>query len=166
MYLTYESIQANEFLKASEDYASGASVLFLGMVRDHSEGRNPMIPAHSQELDAPVFAGRKVLYLEYEAYEEMAERLLQELIQRAFAAWPLEEVRLLHRLGRVELGEIAVAIDVRSAHRDEAYQASRFLIEEIKHKVPIWKKEYFADGTSEWSKCAGHGLYADVPTSA
>jgi molybdopterin synthase catalytic subunit len=92
--------------------------------------------------------------LEYDAYEEMAERILGELVGKACRQWDLEEVKLLHRLGRVELGEIAVAIAVESAHRNEAYQASRFLIEEIKHTVPIWKKEYFADGTSEWSLCS------------
>lgn len=112
----------------------GASVLFLGTVRDHSEDK-------------------EVLYLEYEAYEEMAERLMAELVACAFRRWTLEEVRLLHRLGRVALGEIAVAIEVHSAHRDEAYQASSYLIEEIKHRVPIWKKEYFTDGTHQWSAC-------------
>ncbi len=116
---------------------AGASVIFLGIVREYSQGK-------------------KVFYLEYEAYEEMAERILKELVKAAFERWPLEEVRVLHRLGRVELGEIAVVIEVQSSHRDEAYQASRFLIEEIKHKVPIWKKEYFEDGTNEWSLCQFH----------
>lgn len=127
-------IYASEFLEMTNDFRSGASLLFLGTVRNHSEGR-------------------EVLYLEYEAYEEMAEKMIAELIAEAFQRWPLEGIRLFHRLGRVELGEIAVAIAVETAHRDEAYQASRYLIEGIKHKVPIWKKEYFADGTSQWSRC-------------
>ena len=117
-----------------QGFRTGASVLFLGIVRDHSNER-------------------KVLYLEYEAYEAMAERILETLIVAAPQQFKTEEIRLVHRLGRVNLGEIAVAIRVESAHRDEAYAASRYLIEEIKHKVPIWKKEYFSDGTSEWSQC-------------
>jgi len=126
-----------------ERYLSGASVFFLGIVRDNSQGRG-------------------VLYLEYEAYEEMAERMIQELVDSAFRRWVVEDIKILHRLGRVELGEIAVAIEVRSVHRDEAYEASRSLIEEIKNKVPIWKKEYFSDGTSEWSPCQFH---AELPRS-
>ncbi len=117
-----------------ENFHSGAEVIFLGKVRDHSQGR-------------------KVLYLEYEAYEAMAENLIEDLIAEAKTLWKIDRVRILHRLGKVRLGEIAVWIEVGSAHRDEAYRASRFLIEEIKHKVPIWKKEYFEDGTSEWSLC-------------
>lgn len=144
MHLTREPIRVEEFLGQVMDFAAGASVLFLGHVRDHSEEK-------------------KVLYLEYEAYEEMAERGIKELVDCALRRWPLEGVKILHRLGRVHLGKIAVAIAVESVHRDEAYAASRFLIEEIKHKVPLWKKEYFSDGTSEWSLCKDH---VDLPTSA
>lgn len=135
MYLTRTSIRASEFLEMTGNFKSGASLLFLGTVRNHSEGR-------------------EVLYLEYEAYEELAEKMMAELIGGTFQRWRIEGIKLLHRLGRVALGEIAVAIAVESTHRDEAYQASRHLIEGIKHKVPIWKKEYFADGTSQWSRCA------------
>lgn len=134
MYLTRNPIPFDLFLKAPCDFRNGAGVLFLGTVRNHSQGR-------------------EVLYLQYEAYEEMAERILKELVASALNQWDLHEIKLLHRLGHVPLGQIAVAIGVRSTHRDEAYLASRYLIEEIKHKVPIWKKEYFTDGTSEWSLC-------------
>ena len=137
MYLIQENIDPRTFLTHSEDLTAGASVIFFGTIRNHSEGR-------------------KVLYLEYEAYSEMAESLLEDLVQQAYRRWPIEKIKLLHRLGRVELGEIAVAIEILSAHRDEAYQTSRFLIEEIKHKVPIWKKEFFEDGTSEWGLCRHH----------
>ncbi len=143
MYLTREAIRAVGFLNGDDHFKTGASVLFLGVVRGDSEGK-------------------KVLYLEYEAYEEMAERMFEELVASAFEKWPLQEIKILHRIGRVWLGQIAVAIEVKSAHRDEAYQTSRYLIEEIKHKVPIWKKEYFADGTSEWSRCKDH---AELQTS-
>lgn len=146
MYLTRGPINACDVIAGPNWPACGpigASVLFLGTVRNHSKGRG-------------------VLYLEYEAYEEMAEGMIQRLMDAAFRQWPLEDVKLFHRLGRVGLGEIAVAIDVRSVHRDEAYRASRYLIEEIKHRVPIWKKEFFEDGTSEWSLCPAH---ADLQAS-
>ena len=133
-YLTRGSIDSKMFVESQDNFTAGASVIFLGIIRNHSEGR-------------------KVLFLEYEAYEPMAENLLEDLIQQARRLWPLEEIKLQHRLGRLNLGEIAVAIAVCAAHRDEAYQASRFLIEEIKHKVPIWKKEFFEDGTHQWSRC-------------
>lgn len=148
MYLTREKLEVSRVLNgrpcetANDGSETGASVLFLGIVRDHSESRS-------------------VLFLEYEAYEAMAEQMLRELVREAYRHWPIQEVRLVHRLGQVEVGEIAVAIEVRSAHRDEAYAASRFLIEEIKHNVPIWKKEYFADGTSTWRHCN-----VNVPRSA
>ena len=136
MYLTREAIDANVIARRPEadEAISGASVLFLGIIRNHSEGR-------------------RVLCLEYEAYEEMAERLIQDLIEEAKSRWPVDQIQILHRLGKVGLGQIAVGIEVLAAHRDEAYQASRFLIEGIKRKVPIWKKEYFEDGTSAWSRC-------------
>ena len=134
VYLTRQPIRTAGFLNGDDNFKTGASIVFLGTVRDHSDNK-------------------KVLYLEYEAYEEMAEQMIRELVAFSFDQWPLEEIKILHRLGRVWLGQIAVAIEVKSAHRDEAYQASRYLIEGIKHKIPIWKKEYFADGTSEWSLC-------------
>lgn len=143
MFLVNEPIDPVDFVNVPQDFRSGANVLFLGIVRNHSEAK-------------------KVLFLEYEAYSEMAERLLGELIARARQEWKLEAVKLLHRLGKVGLGEIAVAIGVWSAHRGEAYQASRYLIEEIKYRVPIWKKEYFEDGTCRWSECC----HADLQTSA
>jgi molybdopterin synthase catalytic subunit len=145
MYLTRKEIRTAEFINSDDHFKTGASVLFRGVVRGDSEGK-------------------KVLYLEYEAYEEMAEQMMSGLVASAFDRWPLEEVKILHRLGRVWLGQIALAIEVKSAHRDEAYQASRYLIEEIKHKVPIWKKEYFADGTSEWSVCPSN--YVDLQRSS
>lgn len=133
-YLVKNPILLNQFMEQGFDLAAGASVLFLGLVRNHSEGRS-------------------VLYLEYEAYESMAEQMMEDLIQEAYSLRAIEKIKILHRLGRVELGGIAVAIEVQSVHREEAYQVSRFLIEEMKHKVPIWKKEYFSDSTSKWSRC-------------
>ena len=131
MHLTRDLISTDDL---PEDFCSGAAVTFLGKVRDHSQGR-------------------KVLFLEYEAYQDMAEHLIESLVRETRMRWQINGLKVTHRIGKVGLGEIAVLIQVESAHRDEAYQASRFLIESIKHQVPIWKKEYFEDGTSEWSLC-------------
>ncbi len=137
MHLTREVIPTENFLKGSDGFESGANVLFLGVCRDHS-------------------GGRRVLHLEYEADETVAEKMLSQLVESAAAQWPVNFVGLKHRLGVVRLGEIALFCSVWSAHRDEAYKASRYLIEEIKHRVPIWKKENFEDGTHQWSLCPAH----------
>ena len=135
-HLTWGRIEPQDFVAAHDNHRRGASVLFFGIVRDHSEHK-------------------RVTHLEYEAYVRMAEPMLEALIATANTRWQLEGVCLVHRLGCVPLGEIAVAIEVSAAHRDEAYRASRYLIDEIKHGVPIWKKEFYTDGSSEWSLC-GH----------
>ena len=86
----------------------------------------------------------------------MAEKMLEDLVLETKRRWPVDEVRILHRIGTLEVGEAAVAITVSSAHRAEAFEACRFVIEEIKKRVPIWKKEIFEDGTSEWVFCPAH----------
>lgn len=116
-------------------YPAGAFVTFLGIVRpDH---RGP----------------RRVQALHYEAHAEMAEAHIDQLVAEAKARWALDEVRILHRLGRVDVGHISVVVMVTAQHREEAYAASRFLIEQIKHQVPIWKREQYDDGTSQWVSC-------------
>ncbi len=136
--LTYETIHQEEFLKEeSPSRGMGASVSFFGIVRDKNEGR-------------------KVTHLIYEAYESLAEVMMDDLLGKAARMWPILNAKILHRLGKVEVGQIAVAIEVSSAHRDEAYRASRFLINEVKSKVPIWKKEYFEDGIYHWGSCEHH----------
>jgi len=119
-------------LAALTDRAAGdgAVALFLGVVR--SENR-----------------GREVLRLEYEAYEEMALPLMEEIAAEAARRFPVTGVRLVHRLGRLEIGEASVAVAVASPHRAEAFAACRFAIDTLKAQVPIWKKELYADG-SEW----------------
>lgn len=133
-YLTRKKIKPGLFLEQTLDFKAGASVFFLGRIRGHS-------------------SGKEVAYLEYTAYEALAETRIADLISEAAGRWGVLDSRVLHRLGRLDLGEIAVMIEVRSGHREEAYQTSRFLIEGIKHQVPIWKKEYFKDGTSAWGGC-------------
>ena len=111
-------------LKAPED---GAVIVFDGIVRNHSRGR-------------------RTLYLEYSAYEPMAAAELEKLAEAALEKHPVRDVRILHRLGRLEIGETSVLIVVASAHRAAAFDASRWIIDTLKKTVPIWKKEYFEDG--------------------
>jgi len=144
MVLTHGPIDAADFVRSSTDPSCGAEVIFLGVVRGASDSR-------------------RVLFLEYEAYEDMAESVLAQLVREARHRWPLHHVKLRHRLGRLRVGETAVVIWVSSAHRAPAYEASRFLIEGIKHRVPIWKREFFADGTSTWG---GSCEVADVPSGS
>ena len=110
----------------------GAIVTFVGRARDHADD------------------GRPVVELEYEVYPEMAEAVLGDIAADAERRWPVA-VAVVHRHGVVPLGEAAVAIVTGSAHRAEAYEANRFVIEAIKERLPIWKRERFSDG-SEWKR--------------
>lgn len=111
-------------LKAGED---GAVVVFEGTVRNNTRGR-------------------RTLYLDYEAYEEMALRLMQDLARQAVDARGVRSAALVHRLGRLEIGETSVLIAVAAAHRASAFEVCRWLIDTLKMTVPIWKKEHFEDG--------------------
>jgi len=91
---------------------------------------------------------KEVLHLEYELYESMAYREMKKIADQAMQKWPLGNCVIVHRYGRVEIGEASIFIVVSSPHRAEAYEASRFIIDTVKKTVPIWKKEVFSDGTS------------------
>jgi MoaE-MoaD fusion protein len=119
-----DSAKLVERAKAGED---GAVVVFDGIVRNNSRGR-------------------RTLYLEYEAYEEMALNQMQELARQARKRFAVRHVTVVHRLGRIEIGETSVLIIVSAAHRAAAFEANRWLIDTLKQTVPIWKKEFFADG--------------------
>lgn len=94
--------------------------------------------------------GRETEYLEYECYRSMAIAEMRRLIEEAAERWPIARACLIHRDGEVPLSEVSVLIGVATAHRAEAFEACRFLIDELKRRVPIWKRERFADGSSEW----------------
>jgi molybdopterin synthase catalytic subunit len=96
--------------------------------------------------------GREVVKLEYEAYIPMAEKCMDDLEREARRRWNLHAMSIVHRIGGVAIGEASVVIAVSSFHRDEAFQACRYLIDRLKEIVPIWKREFFADGTVEWSQ--------------
>jgi MoaE-MoaD fusion protein len=125
--LTREVIDADGLIVAAKQGADGAVVVFDGIVRNNSRGR-------------------QTLYLDYEAYEEMAIRQMNGLTAEAIERFGIRHVSIVHRLGRLQVGETSVLIIVASAHRAQAYEASRWLIDTLKKTVPIWKKETFVDG--------------------
>lgn len=129
--LTHDPIDATAVLSAVGSERAGAVVLFLGTTRAWTDGR-------------------ETVTLDYECYPEMAGRALSELESQARERWPLEGLSIVHRLGRVDPGEASVAIAVSSPHREDAFQAGKWLIDTLKESVPIWKKENWADGTTEW----------------
>lgn len=118
-----------ELLKGSE--SMGGVCLFEGRVRNHSHGK-------------------QVISLFYECYQPMALKVMEEIRHEALSKWKGIKVMAVHRYGPIPLGDAAVWIGVTSAHRDEAFVACRFLIDEIKSRVPIWKKEEYTDGTHVW----------------
>ena len=109
--------------------SDGAVVSFIGRARNNSNGK-------------------PVLYLEYEAYSEMARKQLQKVIDDAAARWALGSCMLVHRIGRVNVGEASIIIAASSPHRNEAFQAVQYIIDTIKKQIPIWKKEFYPDGSS------------------
>jgi MoaE-MoaD fusion protein len=122
--------------------ADGAVVAFLGQTRE-----TPGTPAPGEEAQAARFAGQRVEGLAYEAFEPMAIAVLEEVADEIEARFGVRRVAIVHRVGEVGLGEASVAILVAAAHRQEAFEACRYAIEELKARAPIWKAERFADGS-------------------
>jgi molybdopterin synthase catalytic subunit len=129
--LTDKPIDTAALLAKVSSNAAGAVVLFLGTTREMT-------------------GQRRTESLDYECYPEMAEKKLAELETEARRRWPLTGCEIVHRLGHLELGEASIAIAVSSPHRQQAFEAGKWLIDTIKEVVPIWKQENWADGTSEW----------------
>lgn len=125
--LQRDEIRVAEVLEAVGSGRDGAVALFLGTVRDHNRGR-------------------RVLHLEYEAYPGMAESEMTKLAREAERRFDVSEVALVHRTGRLEIGQVSVAVAVAAPHRAAAFDACRFVIDELKRTVPIWKREAFAGG--------------------
>jgi molybdopterin synthase catalytic subunit len=129
--LVRRAIDATAVLREAASTSNGAGILFVGTVRETSDGR-------------------PVTGITYRAYEPMAERVLQAIADEAGGRFGTTDIVIEHRLGRLALGEISVAIAVAHPHRAEAYDASRYIIEQLKRRVPIWKLEEYVDGTREW----------------
>ena len=130
MYLSEQPLDLATLIAAAQSPERGGIACFLGTVRNHHHGR-------------------EVLRLEYSAYEPMVEAECARIVAEAESRWSVA-VHLKHRVGRLEVGGAAVAVVAAAAHRDEAFAACRHVIEELKRRVPIWKREFFADGTVEW----------------
>lgn len=129
--LTREPIELKALLDFVSSPQAGAVVTFVGTVRETSHGR-------------------KVTSLTYEAYEPMAEKELQRIADEMMQRWQLCKVAIVHRIGELNVGEVAVAVFVSAPHRVDAFAAARHAIERIKEIVPIWKREHFSNGTSQW----------------
>jgi molybdopterin synthase catalytic subunit len=135
--LVRDPIDANALLRLVSSPANGAVLLFLGVVRDVNDGR-------------------AVTGIEYSAYQGMAERELADIAAEAARRFGVQDIAVEHRLGELALEEASVGIAVAHPHRGEAYAASRWVIEELKRRVPIWKCEHYADGTREWVDPSRH----------
>ena len=131
---TTAAIEIVALRSALADPACGGFACFEGWVRDHNEGA-------------------RVQRLEYEAYEALAMREGERIIAEAITRFGATHAACVHRLGNLAIGEAAVWVGVTSPHRDEAFLACRYIIDEVKHRLPIWKKEHYASGDSGWVNC-------------
>jgi molybdopterin synthase catalytic subunit len=141
-FTTQPIISADCILQLSNP-ACGAVVTFEGLVRNHNDGL-------------------EVQRLEYEAFTSLAEKLGMQIVQEAKDKFSITKAVCIHRLGSLEIGDIAVWIGVNAAHRKAAFEACQYIIDEIKTRVPIWKKEHYADGTDVWvncTECARHSSH-------
>ncbi|MBK6283157.1 MAG: molybdenum cofactor biosynthesis protein MoaE [Draconibacterium sp.] len=132
-HLQNANISYSEIFDEFRHPSSGAVVLFSGEVRNNNKGR-------------------EVTHLEYEAYEPMANKMIEEILVEAKSRFKLNQAECVHRLGKVEISGCAVVVVTGAGHRKEAYDANRYIIDKVKNEVPIWKHEFFADGTSEWGQ--------------
>ena len=129
--LQHEPIDYQAMTEAVRSPSCGAVCLFLGTVRELTEGK-------------------RTVALDYEAYPSMAEKVLAQVESETRQRWPVVEMALIHRLGHLILGDVSVAVAVSCPHRAQAFEACRYAIDRLKEVVPIWKRENWADGTSEW----------------
>ena len=145
-FITESAIDIVSLLQQVRDPKAGGIVLFSGEVRNHS---------HDKEVS----------YLEYEAYIPMAEKIINIILKDAIENFNLHKAICVHRIGKITIGESAVAVLTASSHREESYKANRYIIDRVKHEAPIWKKEFFSDGASEWGhncKCNKHGYESSL----
>jgi molybdopterin synthase catalytic subunit len=129
-FLTDHAIDLAALLAAAQSPERGGVAVFLGLVRNHHEGRG-------------------VLRLDYSAYSAMAEAECTRIVAEAGSRWDAA-IALRHRIGTLEVGDAAVAVVAASAHREAAFAACRYVVDEVKRRVPIWKREHYADGTVVW----------------
>ena len=142
-YISAAPLDLPALLAMAHHPAAGAVVLFSGETRDSSHNK-------------------KVAYLQYEAHEAIAAKMISEILKEAIEKWDLNYAVAQHRTGKVAICESAVAVITCSPHRHEAYTANRYIIDKLKHEAPIWKCEYFIDGTKEWGgNCNCYAITGD-----
>ena len=128
-----EEINLEDLRRRTQDPQAGAVLIFCGDVRNHNQKK-------------------EVSFLEYESNERMALKQIKKIIEHAQQKWELHKVEVIHRLGKLAVKDCSIAIAVSTSHRNDAYDASRYIIDTVKHSVPIWKKEHFVNGVSNWSE--------------
>ena len=138
--VTHEPLDPEAVTRKVVKDTNGAVVTFLGTTRDN-------------------FEGKRVITLEYEAFEEMAVKKLEEIRQGLMAEFQIEDIAIAHRIGRVDIGQISLVVAVASPHRKEAFLACHEAVDRLKATVPIWKKEIYGDG-SRWVACEDHDFHA------
>jgi len=143
--ISSEAIDLEKLRAGLVDETCGAFVTFEGWVRNHNDGR-------------------AVLRLAYEVYEPLAVKEGLRILQEALEKFDIVQVHAVHRQGELTMSEPAVVVGVASAHRDAAFKACRYVIDEVKSRLPIWKKEYYADGDTEWVNCQ-HSVHAPEDAS-
>ena len=141
MHVSRTKIVPERLRQALSDQAAGGYVAFEGWIRNENEGQD-------------------VLRLEYEVYEPLAVKEGEKIIAEAKARFPILHADCVHREGMLELGECAVWVGVASAHRDEAFAACRYIIDQVKLRLPIWKKEHYVSGDSGWVNCERCAVHA------
>jgi molybdopterin synthase catalytic subunit len=131
---TQTAIDTESARRELQDLGSGGYVSFEGWVRDQNEGQ-------------------EVTRLEYEAFQELAVKEGDRIVAEALRRFPVKHALCIHRVGSLDLGDMAVWVGVSSAHRGEAFDACRYIIDEVKHRLPLWKKEHYRSGNSGWVNC-------------
>ena len=141
--LTGEPLELDALVEASADPRSGALVVFGGAVRNHHEGRG-------------------VTHLAYSAYAPLGEKLIHAIERDTLAKFKVHHCRVVHRTGSLDVGEVAIYAVVRAAHRREAFAAAQYAVDRVKHEVPVWKEEFYADGSSAFVQgcCIAHDNHA------
>lgn len=145
--VTHEPIDVADVRRQLIDTHCGAYVQFDGWVRDHNEGQ-------------------PVLRLEYEIYQPLALKEGQKILNEAFDRFDIRNALAIHRGGAMDITEVAVVVGVSSAHRGVAFDAARYIIDQVKVRLPIWKKEFYASGEAEWVNCQHCAHEAAMPATA
>lgn len=142
--VTTKKISIDNVIESVKDDGSGAIVLFLGTVRDNNSNNSNGEP------------GKRVARMYYESYVDMAEKQIEGIKKETRQKWPVKNIEIVHRIGKLYVGDISVAVGVSSTHRAEAFEACKYAIDRIKSTLPIWKKEFLVDGSELWVK--GHDI--------